>query len=698
MSRSARPKYDYLLVTGPGRSGTRFLLANLETHPDLDTTRGEGAYYYRSRRRLQKAVARSGNGANDRRIVVDVANLAYKDPALTRAVPRLRRDGFRILLVVLLRDHRRRAVSMMHFRRSRGQPSAWFGARRLELAVLRDRLRPAHLRRLMRLDADLMVVPFATLTDQAGSVLRALSAQCGIAKFGPARQDVVNETVEARFLPLAALGTALAVVLRRLGLREPLRRIKHAPLAKSLFFRPADKSRHRLGSEIEELLAATYDECVALMQESSSWTENAVYVHHAQPLSWVADGPPLVSVVIPARNAEATISATIDSVLSQGYDGPMEVIVADGSETPALSTIVRRLYPIVRLVANPERTTSCGLNAALGVATGEVVIRCDAHTVLPTGYVRRAVDTLERTGAAGVGGRQRPVGTMFFERAVAMAMTTLLGSGGSRHKLGGVEGPVDSFFLGAYQRQALDAVGGFDATLIRNQDYELNWRFRQRGEVVWFDPQMVAIYKPRSSVGSLARQYWDYGRWKRVVLTRHPSSFRTRHFAAPLLMLALAASALSVFLVGAPASVAAAAPLAYVGALVVESSIAGVRRRDWAGLLLPLVLATMHCSWGTGFLFPSRPKGPTSKSDRVGGRRARPGVKNPATQLKCMVASAKGSPNAAESPRRRPITKETATSESAYAMGRAPAANHGTPAPAANADVAKPSKSAGGAK
>lgn len=697
MSRSAGPKYDYLLVIGPGRSGTRFLLANLETHPELDTTRGEGAYYYRSRRRLRKAVARSGNDANGRRIVVDVANLAYKDPALTRAVPRLRRDGFRILLVALVRDHRHRAVSVMRFRRSRGQPSAWFGARCLELAALRDRLRPAHLRRLMRLDADLMVVPFATLTDQASSVLRALSAQCGIAEFGPARQDVVNETVEARFLPLAALGTALAVVLRRLGLREPLRRIKHAPLAKSLLFRPADKSRYGLGSETQELLATTYDECVALMRESSSRIENVVYVHRAQPLSWVADGPPLVSVVIPARNAEATISATIDSVLSQGYDGPLEVIVADGSETPALSAIIRRLYPGVRLVPNPERTTSCGLNAALGVAAGEVVVRCDAHTVLPAGYVRRAVDTLERTGAASVGGRQHPVGTTFFERAVAMAMTTLLGSGGVRYKLGGVEGPVDSFFLGAYRRQALDAVGGFDATLIRNQDYELNWRFRERGELVWFDPQMAAIYKPRSSVGSLARQYWDYGQWKRVVLTRHPFSFKTRHFAAPLLMLALGASAL-LALVGAPASVAAVAPLAYVGALVVESSIAGVRRRDWAGLLLPLVLATMHCSWGTGFLFPSRPKGSTSTSDRAGSRHARPGVKNPATQLKCMVASAKGSPSAAGSPRRKPTTKEAATSESAYAIGRTPAANHGTPAPAANADVAKPSKSAGGAK
>lgn len=277
--------YDYVLVTGPGRSGTRFLLANLETNPDLDTARGEGAYYYRSRRRLRKAAARSERGSTRRRALVDVANLAYKDPALARAVPRLRNDGLRILLVTLLRDHRRRAVSMMRFRRSRGQPSALFGARRLERAVLRDRLRPEHLRGLMQMDADLMVVPFATLTGRTRSVLHALSEQCGIADFGCVRRSPVNESVDARLVPLAALGTVFAAVLRALGLREAVRRIKHVPLVKKLLFRPASNGPCRLGGTTQDLLAATYEECLALLQETSSWTENAVYLHRARPPS-----------------------------------------------------------------------------------------------------------------------------------------------------------------------------------------------------------------------------------------------------------------------------------------------------------------------------------------------------------------------------------------------------------------------------
>lgn len=372
--------------------------------------------------------------------------------------------------------------------------------------------------------------------------------------------------------------------------------------------------------------------------------------------------PPLVSVIIPARNAEATISATLDSVLSQDYDGPLEAIVADGSDTPALSALVRAQYPSVRLIPNPGRIVSTGLNAGLKAAKGEIVFRCDAHSVLPAGYVRRALETLERTGAAHVGGRQQPVGDTFFERAVAMAMTMRLGTGGTRSKVGGPEGPTDTVFGGAFQRQALEAVGGFDPSLGRNQDYELNWRLRRRGKVIWLDPELAAFYKPRSSLAGLAMQYFEYAWWKRVVLMRFPSSAKARQLAVPLFMLMLAASAV-LALVGAPMPVPVAVPLAYVGTLVVGSLVAGVRRREWAALLLPVVLATMHFSWGAGFFFPVRPKVPTPASDPTGGRRAE-GVKNPAPQLKCIVASTKGNARAAGSPRRKPTTKDPATSAS----------------------------------
>ena len=313
-----------------------------------------------------------------------------------------------------------------------------------------------------------------------------------------------------------------------------------------------------------------------------------------------------MSILIPARNAEATIGEAIDSVLSQDYQGSVEVIVADGSETAATSELVRRLYPTVRLVPNPEQTTGFGIQAAYRAAAGEILVRCDAHTVFPPGYVRRAVATLQRTGAANVGGRQQPVGATFFERAVAMAMTTPLGAGGARYRLGGSEGPVETVFLGAFRRDAWDAAGGIDPTLVRAEDYELNCRLRARGETVWFDPGLVVAYRPRSALGGLACQYFDYGRWKRVVVRRHPASLRLRHLVSPLLLLGLAAS--PVLAAAGVFWAAAAVPLAYALTLALGSLTVGIRRRSRAALLLPLVLATMHLSWGIGSFTPVRTK------------------------------------------------------------------------------------------
>lgn len=314
---------------------------------------------------------------------------------------------------------------------------------------------------------------------------------------------------------------------------------------------------------------------------------------------------PSLSVVIPARNAEATIGEALDSVFAQDYRGPVEVIVADGSETPATSKVVEEGYPSVRILPNPHRFLAAGVNAACKIATGHVIVRCDAHTALPPGYLRRVVEILERTGAGNAGGRQQPVGTTFFERAVAVAMTMPLGAGRARHRLGGGEGPADTVFLGAYPREAWDAVGGYAESLPCAEDYELNWRLRQQGKIVWFDPELSVAYRPRSTLRALARQYFRYGRWKRVVLRMHPGAALPRHGAAPLLLLGLAASALAVA-ADAPWPAVAALPVGYVATLTAASALAGLRRNEPAALVAPLVLATMHLSWGVGFMMPGR--------------------------------------------------------------------------------------------
>ena len=313
---------------------------------------------------------------------------------------------------------------------------------------------------------------------------------------------------------------------------------------------------------------------------------------------------PAVSIIIPVYNAEDGLRTLLPTILNQEYPGSLEILVVDGSINDETVVLMRQHYPQVRLISNPEHLVSTGINKALAAATGEVVVRCDAYTTFRPDYIRRAVETLRRTGAANVGGQQCPVFTeSFIGRAVAIALGIFLGVGNSRHHFGGAEGPTDTAYLGVFRRGALEAIGGFDQTLPRNQDYVANWRLRQRGETVWFDPELKVAYRPRQSIWNLARQYFDYGRWKCVVVRRYPRSLHLRHLAAPLLTLGLGVSVVGAW-AGVPLLLAF--PLVYLLTLVGEAVRVGIRRFEPAAVLLPWVLLTMHLAWGIGFFCPPR--------------------------------------------------------------------------------------------
>lgn len=312
--------------------------------------------------------------------------------------------------------------------------------------------------------------------------------------------------------------------------------------------------------------------------------------------------PPLVSVVLAVRNEAAHIGATLDAVLAQDYPGPFEVVVADGGSTDETPTILARLAasePRLRLVDNPDGWAAPGLNRAIEASRGDVIVRCDGHAEPAPDYVRLAVELLEQTGAATVGGRQVAVGASFVQRAVAIAMTSPFAVGNARFRYSEAAGPTDTVYLGVFSRTVLEEIGAFDTTLHRNQDYELNYRIRRSGKLVWFDPRLRVTYRPRSSVGALWRQYLDYGRWKRVMLMRNPGSLALRQTAPPLLLIGLVLSAV-LGVVGIPQWWLL--PAVYGALLAVATITESIRRRDPAAALLPLVMPTMHLAWGAGFL------------------------------------------------------------------------------------------------
>ena len=320
---------------------------------------------------------------------------------------------------------------------------------------------------------------------------------------------------------------------------------------------------------------------------------------------------PAVAVVMPVLNEENYLEAAVLAILSQDYEGPIQVVLALGPSTDRTNEVAARICAgdsRVSSVPNPTGRTPEGLNAALAATTQEIVVRVDAHSELSDGYIRLAVETFQRTGADNVGGIMGARGVTKFEKAVAAAMTSPLGVGSASFHTGGTEGPAETVYLGVFKRSALERVGGYDPAFTRAQDWEMNYRIRTTGGTVWFNPDLFVTYRPRPNVFKLAKQYFEYGSWRHEVMRRHPDTRRTksalRYFAPPLAVVLIVIGKIlgSIgFVMGNALIWGYIFPVGYL-ALTLLSSLTLVKRARAGALWLPIVLMTMQMSWGIGFL------------------------------------------------------------------------------------------------
>ncbi len=312
---------------------------------------------------------------------------------------------------------------------------------------------------------------------------------------------------------------------------------------------------------------------------------------------------PSISVILPILNEEAHLKGAIDSILSQDYQGKTEVILAVGpshDRTLEIAQQISQQDSRVVIVDNPTGRTAAGLNLALKKSESPVIVRVDGHAQIPGNYLSLVVEILNKTGAVNVGGVMAAVGTTAFENAVAGAMRSPLGVGASRFHTGGEAGVVDTVYLGAFRREALLAIGGFDERFTRAQDWELNFRLRENGGVIYFDPRLHVTYRPRSTVKALAKQYFEYGRWRRVVSRKHSGTINYRYLAPPFALVGFVSSVIAGFI--APALFIPAA-IYSVFVLLASIKIASSIREYF---LLLAVIPTMHFAWGAGFI--SSPK------------------------------------------------------------------------------------------
>ncbi|HEV2201987.1 MAG TPA: glycosyltransferase family 2 protein [Bryobacteraceae bacterium] len=323
-----------------------------------------------------------------------------------------------------------------------------------------------------------------------------------------------------------------------------------------------------------------------------------------------------ISVVIPCRNERSHISEFLDSLLRQEMrtDWQMEILVADGLSDDGTREILARYCErtsTVRVIDNPGRIVSTGLNAAIVASTGDIIVRMDAHTVYARNYIRECVHALQVSGADNVGGPWVAEGRGIVGRAIAAAFRSPFCTGGGKAHDADYEGEVDTVYLGCWARSTFDRAGLFDSTLVRNQDDEFNFRLRRLGGRIWQSPRIKSSYTPRASIAALFRQYLQYGFWKVAVIRKHRALASWRH-AVPvmfvgwvLLSLALIASSLALG-IGALASAvwgALATGLAIYVVAAVAAALPFSRSLDAGALLiLPCVIAVYHIAYGLGFL------------------------------------------------------------------------------------------------
>jgi succinoglycan biosynthesis protein ExoA len=315
---------------------------------------------------------------------------------------------------------------------------------------------------------------------------------------------------------------------------------------------------------------------------------------------WRADPAwPAVDVVMPIRNEAAHLAEALAAIRAQNYPGELRILMAVGPSDDGTEAVAAQLSSAddtVTVIDNPVGTTPRALNLAIQAGTAPVVVRVDGHSQLSNGYIEQAVSTLRRTGASNVGGMQVPAPTTPFEHAVAAATTSWLGTGGASYRTGGTEGPVDTVYLGVFDRSAIEAVGLFDEHLIRNQDYELNIRLRQAGGTVVFDPELSVGYTPRGSWSALWRQYYEYGQWKAEVLRMHPQSLKTRQLIPPLAVAVVMVS----FVSGLRRPLTMMPALAYSALVLVAGTTAAPR--PTLGLRTAAAMATIQFSWSFGLV------------------------------------------------------------------------------------------------
>lgn len=330
----------------------------------------------------------------------------------------------------------------------------------------------------------------------------------------------------------------------------------------------------------------------------------------ASAIQTAAHCPPLprVSIVMPVYNESKYILRSLRAIIRQTYDlSRMEIIVADGNSSDGTRAAIEQFAttsPVpIALVKNEKKIAPVGLNRAISIAEGEIVIRIDGHCEIDVNYVSNCVKRLVDGTLDAVGGPIQTIGETFTARAIALAMSSPFGVGGSAFRtVHDRELLVDTVAFPGYRRETLKRIGPFNEELVRNQDDELNYRLRKTGGRILLSPEIRSKYFSRSTFRSVWLQYYQYGFWKVRVFQLHPAQMSWRQFVPPLFVVCIVSIAL-ISLFSVPALMLLGGTL---GLYFCSATFAAARAVGPLNIkMVPLVVLSfliLHFSYGVGFL------------------------------------------------------------------------------------------------
>ena len=319
---------------------------------------------------------------------------------------------------------------------------------------------------------------------------------------------------------------------------------------------------------------------------------------------------PKVSIIIPCYNEEKTIGLLLKAIQKQDYPlSNIEIVIADSLSTDSTKRKISEFIKsnqssFVKVVDNARQTIPSGVNAAADAATGEILIRLDAHSEPNEEYVKTSVDLLKNNVAENVGGiwEIQPGEDTCIAKAIAKATAHPLGVGDAKYRVSTKAQYVDTVPFGAFYKKTFENIGRFDEALLANEDYEFNARLKNSGGRVWLDPRIRSKYYARKNLRELTKQYWRYGFWKVKMLHRYPTTIRWRQAIPPLFLASVFFfGILSIFIPFARIILGVEFGIYFLTALLVGIQTA-IKHNDLCFLLMPLVIITMHFSWGGGFI------------------------------------------------------------------------------------------------